>query len=257
MHNYLGELERLVLPVHCPGCGLPDVELCGRCSGPFLSGVAIKGVELVRGAGGAQATLRRVESQIPRLHNFTDGPAFPVWAVAAYAGPVRGMVLSWKDNGQESLTRYFQTALVGALARHRQTHLFPQVDVVIAMPSTGASLRHRGRDHLRPVAKAVARELGMPLVPALAKRASKDQVGLSARARGLAEIRVRRAGCGLPRGCRVLLVDDVVTTGATLAGASAALAAQGCDIVGAVVLAATPPRQPKAKMSLGSTKLKI
>ena len=78
----------------------------------------------------------------------------------------------------------------------------------------------------------------------LRKTGTRDQVGLSARARGTASIAVRRRfrGGGLPSGTRVLLLDDVVTTGATLAAAREALIAQGCEVVGALVLAATPPR---------------
>jgi len=105
-------------------------------------------------------------------------------------------------------------------------------------------------------------------VRALAKRASRDQVGLSARERGAAQIRLRKLGANLapnaldisksgqlPPGVQVLLFDDVVTTGATLAGARQALTEQGFQVVGAVVLAATPPRsyQPQTPAGGGRT----
>jgi len=224
LKQFLKELELLVMPVECPGCGLHDVELCGECA-QWLSG-----------------PLRRVEQQVPRLDDLSDNPLLPVWAVGEYTGPARGLVVSWKDRGREDLTTVFRKAAVTQLRHHRQSYLFPIVDAIVPMPSSGKSLRHRGRDHLAPVAKAVAAELQVPVVRVLSKRARRDQVGLSARARGEAVIRLRRSGKRLAPGRRVLLFDDVVTTGATLAAARDALGTQGCEVVGALVLAATPPR---------------
>jgi len=236
LKSYLGELERLVIPMECPGCGLPDVALCGPCT------------RWLRGP------LQRVETQVPRLDALDGEPLLPVWALGPYTGPARGMVVAWKDKGREDLTKIYSGAAAHALQQHRASYLFPRVDVVVPMPSSAASVRHRGRDHLSPVGKAVSGALQVPMWRALHKVSHRDQVGLSARARGKADIRVRKSalpGAGyipglapekLVPGLRVLLFDDVVTTGATLAAARDALAAHGCDVVGALVLAATPPR---------------
>jgi predicted amidophosphoribosyltransferase len=236
LKSYLGELERLVIPVECPGCGLRDVAVCPHC------------VQWLQGP------LRRVETQVPRLDALDGKPLLPVWALGPYTGPARGMVVAWKDKGREDLTRLYSHAATSALRQHRASNLFPRVDVVVPMPSSAASVRHRGRDHLSPVSTAVSTALQVPTWRALHKVSHRDQVGLSARARGQADIRVRksvlpRAGLmptlrpnKLEPGLRILLFDDVITTGATLAAARDALTAQGCDVVGAIVLAATPPR---------------
>jgi len=218
--NFWRELEMLVIPLACPGCGLPDVKLCADC-GNWLNGPLV-----------------RVERQIPRLDDLSGTPPMPVWALGEYSGPARGMVVAWKDRGREDLTRIYRAATLSALRKYPQ---FPAVDVVVPMPSSSASIRHRGRDHLEPVCQGVANELRASSARALTKRSNRDQVGLSARARGQADIRYRKRTKLLPR-TRVLLFDDVVTTGATLAAASSALTAQGCVIVGAIVLAATPPQ---------------
>jgi predicted amidophosphoribosyltransferase len=100
------------------------------------------------------------------------------------------------------------------------------------------------------LARAVARGLsdgGVPAVvaPVLRRRGrARDQVGLGSRARGrnlAASVAVRSGAFARTQRGVCLLVDDVLTTGATLAAAERALEAAGADVVGALVVAATPP----------------
>ncbi|MCL2464725.1 MAG: ComF family protein [Micrococcales bacterium] len=118
--------------------------------------------------------------------------------------------------------------------------------LVIPAPSTPAARRRRGWDPAGALAKAVADELvgrGVPArATAMLRRApGADQAGLSARARSRnlsGHVRVRR---GVPAGPRrAVLVDDVLTTGATFAACVQALAAAGIEVVGGAVVATTP-----------------
>lgn len=233
----LAELGRLVVPVRCAGCDAPDVDLCRECCRQL----------------GAP---RRVEHDAPRLDRM-DGRTLPVWACAAYDGPVRDVVVAWKDRGRVALTPFLEgvahragravgCAFAEALGAGGRV-------LVVPVPSSAAAVRARGSDLVGTLAGAVAGGLGRrgldPVLAPLLRQGSRvrDQVGLASRARAVnraGAVRVRHVVTG-----PVLLVDDVVTTGATLAAAQAALERRGALVLGGLVLAATPapgaPRPPR------------
>jgi predicted amidophosphoribosyltransferase len=229
------ELARLLLPVACP-CGELDVPWCAGCAA-LLAGPPV-----------------RAEHGAPRLDRLDGVPPVPVWALTPYAGPVRDVVVHWKDRGRADLDRLLAPAL-----RRAAAHLGPALSpvlgrapvAVVPVPSTGAALRARGREPVAVLARAVAHGLhdaGVParVVPALARRGrGRDQVGLGARARGrnlTGSVRMTRRGTRtLGQRSICILVDDVLTTGATLAAVERALEGCGHDVLGATVLAATPP----------------
>lgn len=221
-------LADLVLPRTCAGCGVPGAALCRRCAALL--------------ARPRLATPRRVPWDFP-----------PTVAAGAYLGPVRPAVIAFKERGRAELARPLGTALalaVAAVSRGVPERRGPVV--LVPVPSSRAALRIRGRDHVRELTREAVTELraaGMPAAEArLLRRRGRvqDSTALSAVQR-----RANLAGTFLldprrPRpapGALVVLVDDVVTTGATLAEASGVLtgaALPGALPVVAAVVAATP-----------------
>lgn len=212
----LADLLDLVLPRSCAGCGAPGRTLCPACS-------------LLLGS--------------PRPHAPTPPPPGmpPLVAASSYDGAVREVLLAHKEHGRLGLTRPLGAALAAALLL---LDLPPGV-VLVPVPSSRAAVRQRGHDHARRLASAAARRSPGARASALLvpTRRVADQAGLDAGARAAnlsGALRARRPLGGL----RVVVVDDVVTTGATLAEAARALRSAGADVVGAAVVAATTRRAP-------------
>lgn len=228
------DVARLLVPVACAGCGLPDVVLCTVCARP-LAGPS-----------------RRCEQDVPRLDRMDGSVPLPVWRVAPYTATTRELVVAWKDHGRADLDRVLR-----ATARRAGRDVAPVVAAavegtavaVVPVPSSPGARRRRGADLVAGLAVAVAQGLADAGVPAGAapvlvrRRGGRDQVGLGARARSrnaAGSVRVRRWPPWDPAGTWCLLVDDVVTTGSTLAACDDLLADGGGLVLGAVVLAATP-----------------
>ncbi len=114
-------------------------------------------------------------------------------------------------------------------------------DAVTWVPLSSRRRRERGYDQARALAREVARRRGLPLVPLLERvadtppQARKGAAERREAMRGLFGVPARAARTPVPR--RVLLVDDVLTTGATLAACSEALLSGGARDVSALVAA--------------------
>lgn len=166
-----------------------------------------------------------------------------VRAAFAFEGVGRQVLLALKYHNRRSVAR----ELAGHIVRRVRV---PQVDVVTWAPTGTQRSRSRGFDQAELLARAVAHELGVPCKRLLYRSHGRPQTGLS-RAERLAgpSFRARHAHATL----RVLLIDDVVTTGATLEAAKRSLLAAGIAEVLCVAAAATPsPAQMPARRRTSS-----
>ncbi|MEV6683316.1 ComF family protein [Streptomyces erythrochromogenes] len=212
MRGWWQELAGLVLPVDCAGCGAARVLVCAECRGALSGAVA----GLVRPS--------------PRPEGLPV-----VRAAAAYEGAVRAVLLAHKERGALPLAGVLGGALAAAVLAGGTGPGWGEV-ALVPVPSARRQVRARGHDPARRIALAAAvrlRRAGVParVAPVLVLgRAVADQAGLGARQRreNLAgALVVRREGVRLTGGARIVLVDDVVTTGATLAEAARAVRVAG------------------------------
>jgi ComF family protein len=202
----LGVLD-LLAPRRCAGCDAlaceHDAAFCDACA------------PLIEQAGAAWR------------------PPRPEAAAFVYGGPLADAIARMKYARRPELARP-----LGALLAEASRAYAGLVDRVMPLPLHPLRLRERGFNQSAVLAAAVARSLGLPLDAASLRRVRRtdDQAGLS-RARRAENVRAAFALRARMPAARVLLIDDVRTTGATLAEAARALLEAGCLEVRTLALA--------------------
>ena len=227
MGGVLSALAELVLGASCPGCGRVAAGLCPDC----------------------RAALTRPPTVVVE-HGLTLA-----WA-GAYADVLRETTLAAKER------RALQMAtMLGGLLARAVAALAVHEDaggplVLVPVPTVRAHVLRRGVDLPRLLAAGAARRLrGTGLDVRVVGRLSLartpvDQIGLDAAAR-----RRNLAGAFVWRGPtpagRVIVVDDILTTGATMTQAAAACRRAGASVLGGAVVARTPRRAPGRDVPMG------
>lgn len=128
----------------------------------------------------------------------------------------------------------------------------PLPAAVCWVPTTTARRRARGFDQAELLARAVARHRGARVLPLLVRGPGPAQTGRDARHRAEGPALAWQAGARIPAGARVLVVDDVITTGASIEAAARVLASGGAGEIAAVAAAHTPPRADRRPSDLRS-----
>lgn len=135
----------------------------------------------------------------------------------------------------------------------RQSGLLPQLTAVTYVPMPPERERHRGYNQSKLLAQHLAGELGLPLregVLARDGRATAHAAAGRAARITLAKESYRAGERKLPPGEHILLIDDIITTGATLENCAALLLAQGAESVTAAAVLRTP--RPEGKKLEGN-----
>jgi ComF family protein len=173
-----------------------------------------------------------------------SGPALPT-AALVYGGAVARAIARMKYESRPDLARPLADLLWRALEPHAASL---RGAVVVPVPLHPSRLAERGFNQSALLGRRLARHLGAPLAPrALARtrdtrqQATLDRAGRVGNVAAAFAVRSEH-GDGLVRGRAVLLVDDVMTTGATLDACEQALAAGRAARVHRVVLARAPQR---------------
>ncbi len=205
----------LVYPKRCPGCHLPSASICESCKS-FWQKQTIS------------ITLRK--NQVSDLL---------VVSVAQYRDEVRAVLLAYKEDGQREAGKVLTEALLQA----RRGISNYSVCTFVPIPSNPKSVRRRGRDFMLDLCNQVAIQSGDKVLSIIkVNRDVQDQSKLSEKERS--QNLVGAFDCA-PKNLKLLakfpiiLVDDLLTTGATLREAQRALRQRGVIPIGAITAAHT------------------
>ena len=226
----------LALPARCSGCGREGEPLCPACAHALDARLDLPGGTPIGMPVDLPAPLLQLE-----------------WC-APFAGPVRAALHDLKYSGERRLARP-----LGLAVARRWRRVGEGAELIVPVPVHAERERQRGYDQAGLIAAVAAAELGLPCVRALERAretTAQFELGRADRAANVADaFRVRGSGARataggpvVPRagpnasvtpvaGRWVLLVDDVVTTGATLAACAVALERAGAMGVSAITVA--------------------
>jgi ComF family protein len=170
-------------------------------------------------------------------------PFAAAFAAFAYAFPLDRLLHAFKYGGRLAHAEFFAAALCATVAQRPAGTPWP--DALVALPLAPSRQRERGFDQAAEIARRVARLTGLKMLAGLRRtRDTPAQASLPWKARA-GNVRDAFAADPVFAGQRIAIVDDVMTTGATLASAAYALLRAGARGVEAWAVARTlPPAQP-------------
>ncbi|WP_163701540.1 ComF family protein [Mycolicibacterium sarraceniae] len=204
----------LVLPLECGGCGAPSTPWCDTCAASL-----------------------KVHTDEPHLVTPRVDPGVPVFALGRYAGSRRQAIVAFKEHGRRDLAGPLAHALALGIHQLLSWGILDTPFTIVPAPTRALAARRRGGDPVTRIAQRATRNHPeIAVVKALTTRAMvRDSVGLTSadRERNLnGRIKITK-----PVGGDVLLVDDIVTTGATAREAVRMLQKAGANVTAVLTLA--------------------
>lgn len=207
----------LILPRECGGCGAPATRWCSQC-----------------------AAALDVHHDHPYVVNTRIDPGVPVWGLGRYAGVRRHTIIALKERGRTDLIAPLARALAVGIHRLISWGILDTAFTIVPAPTRAGAARRRGGDPVSRIATA-ASAANPDITVARALRTAafvRDSAGLTSAAREkniVGKVRFTRKVRHLSG--EVVLVDDVVTTGATAREAVQVLQNTGIVVRAVIALA--------------------
>lgn len=217
-----GAAWALIAPVVCAGCSAADLALCRVCAAELRPRVGLAMLESTSGTG----------------HQVGDVPV-PLVAPLLYDGVPRRVILAVKEHDRTELARALRPAVLAALEAAYARATPGSTPLLVPVPGGSSGAARRGYHPAELLARRAGLRVTRALRPARGRARAQKRLTLAQRhevdaARWRVSPRVR--------GARVVLLDDVVTSGSTLRAAARALRAAGAEVVACAAVAATPRR---------------
>jgi ComF family protein len=235
------DAARLLWPARCLVCGDSGgdaIDLCESCALglPWNRSACPRCAIPLPAVPGSTPQACGTCLQYPAALWGRSAPLEEIHAACVYAAPVDRLLLRFKFHRDLATGGLLAQLMAQAMAT------VPRPDALVPVPLHYARLRQRGYDQALELARPLARALGLPLLTGALRRiratAAQSQLDASQRRRNLKDAFAVPAGTALP--AHVVLVDDVMTTGATLHAAALTLRRAGVQRVDAWVCARVP-----------------
>ena len=208
VNKKLSDFFSFIFGSTCPACGCLASQVCSQC---------LKSIRLNES----------VSKQIVEYHD-------KVIVAYAYSAVIRKVILGFKYRNQRSSLRFLGDALVDRLVVEKSRSLC-KIDLITWAPTTDLRKIERGHDHAELIARYVAKQLQISCRKVLTRLSDHPQTGKSRDARLVGPVFTAQK----LNAEHVLIIDDVVTTGATLNSASHALYQAGAGLVTCMAVAST------------------
>ena len=219
----------LLYPKRCVVCDVPGTLLCQDCAAQINLVEQATACPNCACPNGAFLCTECIETHFPFSHAF---------AYAEYGKETERIIKTYKDAGEWGCSEIIDQGIAHCVQEglaFNATNAACEYDALAFVPATPAAYRRRGFDHMEQVAKQVSARLDLPIAYALKRSDAKDQRSLGKQERlanSTASFFVKETNAA-----RLLLIDDVFTTGATLNAASQCLLDAGIRYVDVAVFA--------------------
>jgi ComF family protein len=204
--SVIDSLISIIAPYDCVGCGGEGSLLCPSC---------------------------RINLPPPQLQKHANSSLRHIQSATLYQGAAKDLIWKLKSGGAQAAAKIMARQMARLLKTNNQ--------LIVPVPTATSRVRQRGYDQAKLIAKELARQTRLEYVDCLARHGQTHQVGASRkeRLRQLSEA-FRITKPRLVYDSRIVLVDDVTTTGATLETAAVALSKAGASKIEALTFAYKP-----------------